>query len=369
MSGSVPIRRLLRHPIANSESLESSALVVGAIVFSIGAVVALVAFWGQSLPISGKGSIGQFVAVGSGLVGIVVFVAARALVASDTRAGRTTANGLEMPGARLRWFDIAALALAHAVIALLGWLAIADLLAKSFSGAVVFPLPVVALGGVGLGVTAYVVFLSAVKLTPMLLSLILAAFLVTGIFASMLSAADPLWWEKNLSTLGMSDDISSLAFNITLIIAGVVVTTIAHYATAAIPASEPRLARGRSAVRAALVVMGVFLACVGVFPVDRYLTAHNVAATGMAIVFVVLVLALPRLVPSISRTFVLLGYVFVGVIVVLAVLFVTGYYNLTAVELVAGLMIFSWLIVFLRTTGATHGSDEVGAASRFVARA
>ena len=369
MSGSVPIRRLLRHPVASSESLESSALVVGAIVFSIGAVVALVAFWGQSLPISGKGSIGQFVAIGSALAAVVVFVAARALVASDARAGRPTANGVEMPGARLHWFDIAALALAHGVIALLGWLAIADLLAKSFSGAVVFPLPSVALGGVGLGVTAYVVFLSAVKLTPMLLSLVLAVFLVTGIFASMLSATDPLWWEKNLSALGMSDDVSSLAFNITLIIAGVIVTTIAHYATAAIPANEPRLARGRSVVRTALVVMGVLLACVGVFPVDRYLTAHNVAATGMAVVFVLLVLALPRLVPSISRTFVLLGYAFVGVTVLLAVLFVSGYYNLTAVELVVGLMVFSWLIVLLRTTGATHRSDDVEAETEFVARA
>jgi len=369
MSGSVPIRRLLRHPIANSESLESSALLVGGIVFSITAVVALVAFWGQSLPISGRGSIGQFVAIGSGLAAVVVLVAARALVAADARAGRATASGLEMPGARLHWFDVAALALAHGVIALLGWLAIADLLEKSFSGAVVFTLPAVALGGVGLGVTAYVVFLSAVKLTPMLLSLVLAAFLVTGIFASMLSATDPLWWEKNLSALGMSDDVSSLAFNLTLIIAGVIVTTIAHYATAAIPATEPRLARGRSVVRTALVVMGVLLACVGVFPVDRFLTAHNVAATGMAIVFVVLVLALPRLVPSISRTFVLLGYVFVGVVVLLAVLFISGYYNLTAVELVVGLMVFSWLIVFLRTTGAAHPSDDSESARQFVARA
>ena len=369
MSESVPMRRLLRHPIANSASLESSALLVGGMVFSISALVALVAFWGQSLPISGRGSIGQFVAIGSGLAAVVVFVAARALVASDARAGRATAIGLGMPGARLHWFDVAALALAHGVIALLGWLAVADLLEKSFSGAVVFTLPAVALGGVGLGVTAYVVFLSAVKLTPMLLSLVLAAFLVTGIFASMLSATDPLWWEKNLSALGMSDDVSSLAFNLTLIIAGVIVTTIAHYATAAIPATEPRLARGRSVVRTALVVMGVLLACVGVFPVDRFLTAHNVAATGMAIVFVVLVLALPRLVPSISRTFVLLGYVFVGVVVLLAVLFTSGYYNLTAVELVVGLMVFSWLIVFLRTTGAAHPSDDSESESQFVARA
>ena len=45
------------------------------------------------------------------------------------------------------------------------------------------------------------------------------------------------------------------------------------------------------------------------------------------------------------------------VIVVLAVFFVTGYYNLTAVELVAFLLIFSWLIVFLRNTGTMHAAN------------
>ena len=369
MSASVPIRRLLRHPVANSESLEASALVVGAIVFVVASLAALVAFWGRSLPISGRDSIGQFVALGSAVAAVVVLVAARTLIASSTRAGRLVARGLDVAGARLRWFDIAALALAHGVIALLGWVAVADVLAKSFSGAVVFTFSAVVLGGAAVAVSAYVVFLSAVKLTPMLMSLVLAVFLITGIFASMLSATDPLWWQKNLSTLGMSGDISSLAFNITLIVAGVIVTTIAHYATAAIAVAEPRLQRGRAAVRTALVVLGLLLAGVGLFPLDRFFTAHNVCATGMVVVFVTLVLALPRLVPSISRTFVLLGYVFVGVVVVLAVLFVTGYYTLTAVELVAGLIVFSWLIVFLRTTGAMAREADADAATTIVDRA
>ena len=41
-----------------------------------------------------------------------------------------------------------------------------------------------------------------------------------------------------------------------------------------------------------------------------------------------------------------------GVIVVLGVFFAVGYYNLTAVELVAGVLIFSWIILFLRNTGS-----------------
>ena len=352
MSQSAPIARVLRHPVSDSESLESSALVVGAATFVLSGIVAALVFWGRSAPIAGPGSVGQFVALAAAVAGIVVFVAARVLVAVGRPARPDLGHGLDVPGARLHWFDIAALALAHAVIALLGWLGIADLLSKSFTDAVVYSFSAAVLCGVAVAVTAYVVFLSAARLTPMRLSLILAAFVVVGTFASMLSSTDPHWWQKNLSTLGISDDVSALAFNLTLIVAGVIVTTIAHYATATLPVTTEKERRGRALVRTALVVMGVLLACVGIFPVDRFLTAHNVAASGMAVVFVAMVIGLRRLVPSMPRVFILLGYTFVGVIVVLAVFFITGYYNLTAVELVAFLLIFSWLIVFLRNTGA-----------------
>jgi hypothetical protein len=46
--------------------------------------------------------------------------------------------------------------------------------------------------------------------------------------------------------------------------------------------------------------------------------------------------------------------------VVVAVFFAVGYYNLTAVELVAGLLIFSWIIVFLRNTGLVEQADAAG---------
>ena len=66
----------------------------------------------------------------------------------------------------------------------------------------------------------------------------------------MLSSSDPLWWQKNLSALGMTDDVSSLAFNLTLIIAGAIVTIIARYGTANLPTSTPVEVRRRSIVRA-----------------------------------------------------------------------------------------------------------------------
>jgi hypothetical membrane protein len=376
MSQSSPITRLLRRPVENAESVESVALVTGAGVFVLGVLVGTAFFWGRNVPISGPDSLGTFVAIGAAFVAVVAFIAGRALLRTespkrehapllhDLREGLHVRNRLDVPGARLHWFDNAALALAHAFIALLGWIGLADLLNRSFIGAVVFTLPAAVLAGVALAVTSYVVFLSAINLTPMLLSLVLALFLVVGALASMLSSSDPHWWKKNLSALGMTDDVSAFAFNITLIIAGVIVTTIAHYATATIPARTPAEVKGRNRVRIALIVIGVCLTCVGIFPVDRFFILHNTVATGMAVVYAVLVVGIRWLVPMMPRVFILLGYVFVGVIVVLAVFFAIGYYNLTAVELVAAVLIFSWIIVFLRNTSAMRPpavTDQTGA--------
>ena len=376
MSQPSSIARMLRRPVENAESVESVALVAGAGVFLLGGLVGTVFFWGSNAPISGPDSLGTFAAIGAAFVAVVAFIAGRALLRSDVRhgerapllndlrAGLRMRNRLDVPGAKLHWFDNAALALAHALIALLGWIGLADLLERSFIGAVVFPFPAAVLAGVALAVTSYVVFLSAVNLTPMLLSLVLALFLVVGGLASMLSSSDPHWWKKNLSALGMTDDVSAFAFNVTLIIAGVIVTTIAHYATATIPVRTPAEVRGRNRVRFALIVIGVCLTCVGIFPVDRFFVLHNTVATGMTVVYAAMVIGIRWLIPAMPRVFILLGYVFVGVLVVLAVFFAIGYYNLTAVELVAAVLIFGWIIVFLRNTSAmrpTVVTDETGA--------
>ena len=127
--------------------------------------------------------------------------------------------------------DIAALALAHACIFLLGWLALFSIFQRAFVGAVLYPLAAAILVGVTGAISAYIAYLSAVTMNAYRLAALLAVFLVTGVLTSMLTAEDPQWWQENLSALGMSSDVSGVAFNVTLIVAGVVVTTLAGYST------------------------------------------------------------------------------------------------------------------------------------------
>ena len=67
------------------------------------------------------------------------------------------------------------------------------------------------------------------------------------------------------------------------------------------------------------MLIGIFLACVGIFPVDEFFLVHNTVATGMAVIFAVIVVGLRWLVPAMPRVFILLGYVFVGVIALLGI--------------------------------------------------
>jgi hypothetical membrane protein len=341
-----PSRSLRASDAATERSLESIALTVSVIAFVVAALVALAVFRLDSTPIAGPGSIGQFSAIAGATVAILAFVAGRYVT--------------RIPGRRLAALDvvdIAALSFAHAIIALLTWTLLATIMESSFIGAEVFGLPGVLLAGAVAAVTAYACFSSAVRMNLQLLALVLAVFLAEGVITSMLTASDPLWWKENLSALGMTDDLSALAFNLTLIVAGVIVTTLARYATEDIPTTHPR---GAAHVRLSLIIVGVFLACVGIFHVDDFFAIHTGVASGMAVAFGVLVIRLPVWVPAIPRVFVYLGWLFIAVIVVLSVFFAIGYYTLTAVELVAGILVFTWIILFLRNAAALQADSVAG---------
>ncbi|GAA3641493.1 hypothetical protein GCM10022200_26580 [Microbacterium awajiense] len=340
---------------------ESLAIVIAAVFFAATAIVALLVFGGRELPIDGRGSLGEFTALAGAAAAGVSFVVSMVL---PRRRARLSAVGVGY-----RWFDVAALALAHGAIALLGWIGAASIMDHSFVGATVFATPASILAAAAAGLSAYLAFISAANTSAGQLSIVLAVFLVVGVVAAMLSATDPQWWQMNLSALGITHDISSLTFNVTLIISGVIVTTIARVGTAALPVATGVERRRRFEVRILFVLIGVLLTCVGIFPVDRFLLLHNTVATGMAVAYAVLVLGLPWFLPRMPRVFMILGFVYVAVIIALAVLFFTGIYNLTAVELVSAMLIFSWIILFLRNVQSIDGGAVTAASPAMAERA
>ena len=278
----------------------------------------------RSVPISGPGSLGQYATIAGAVVAFVAFVAGHYVVRTPGR-----------PMTALDILDVLALAIAHAIIALLTWTLLAIIMERGFIDAVVFGVSTVLLAGSTAAITAYLAFFSASHMDLSLLATMLAVFLVEGVVASMLTASDPHWWKMNLAALGMTDDISALAFNLTLIVAGFIVTTLARYATASIPSTTPH---GVSRARTCLIIVGVFLALVGVFPVDPFFVLHTSVASGMVVAYGVLVIRLHAWIPGMPKAFIALGWLPLAIVLVLAVLFAVGFYTLTAVELVAGIL-------------------------------
>ncbi|MCB1297543.1 MAG: hypothetical protein KDB08_01000 [Microthrixaceae bacterium] len=280
-------------PVLRPVDHESLALLIAVIAFALGAVAATIMYWGRQLPIDGRDSLGDFTGLVAAVASAVAFGATRLIAHRNLRLRSADS---EIPG--IHWFDFVALSLAHGAIALLAWIGIATIMAHSFTGAIVFTTPAILLTAGATALSAYVSSISASAISPRQLSLVLAVFLVVGMVAAMLSSADPQWWKLNLSALGITHDISALAFNITLILSGVIITTIARLGTASLPDQTPRDRRHRITVRTLFVLLGILLGCVGVFPVSDFLLIHNTVATGMTVAFAALVFGLPTLIPT-----------------------------------------------------------------------
>ncbi|MDR6971046.1 hypothetical protein [Leifsonia shinshuensis] len=332
---------------ATAEKLALGAAAAAALV---AAGVALLVFLigDHRLDIAGDRSVGQVTAIAGAAATALAYAGGRVAVLRSPHVGPRLEHRSRSAFA-VAVFETAAVALAHALVIGLVWTMAADILSRSFAEAPVYALEAVAIVGPAVGLSAYIAFSSAVHMTPMLLSSVLTVFLTVGAMTSMLTASDRFWWKENLSSLGTHLDLSGLTFNATLVVAGVLVTAMARMSTL-----HPGrfLTRGEILVRVALIALGVLLACVGLVPVNVSVLIHNTVATGMAVVFCALAVGIRWALPRMPFLFVAMGWAIVAAIGVSAVLFAVGYYNLTAVELVASLAIFAWIIVFLRVFGA-----------------
>ncbi len=104
------------------------------------------------------------------------------------------------------------------------------------------------------------------------------------------------------------------------------------------------------------VFIAICLAGVGIFPyyVDTYSAVlHNLSAYSMMLGFAILIIGIKKLIPAMNQSFFAFSYIMLGAIGLCFVLyFGLHYFNLTAFELNAFCIAFTWLIVFLRNITA-----------------
>lgn len=348
-------------PQKTNAKVESRAIYAALIGGVVGFVVGLFAFAGGDVTLFERGiSLGFIVAILGGVLGLVTY-----LVVDLRRLGKSESAWHYITSHIDTW----TLALVHGLLVFLVYALLFYIVSQSFIGAKLDVWASSVLTALSAGLACYMAYLSAARMNAVRVSMLLAAFLLSGTFISMLTAGDPHWWYYHFSSLGAGGGVSGYAFNATLIIAGLVVVALTKYITddfirlEAAHSKEGAKSKANKARRAIfqtlLAGIGIALAGVGAFVVDRFLTIHNIAAGGMAILFLFIVIALPWLMPQFHKAYYLASYLLLGALLVSVWLFASvGYFNLTVFELVAAAIIFTWLVVFVRNLAALLEDDR-----------
>lgn len=212
----------------------------------------------------------------------------------------------------------------------------------------------IGIGAVLAALSAYFIVGLVSNLATTQVATLLSVFLVGGVLSAMLDATNSDWFLDNFSTLGITTPESSSTFNSTLTLAGLIVITLADFVAKDLHEwMGDTFPQWRiTFVRWWLVGSGVSLMLVGLVPLNLNHLAHSIIARVMMGLFGILVAALPFLVPKLPVTFKIASYAALALIGGAAVLLVVGYFNLTVVEFVAAVILFSWLTLFVRTVAA-----------------
>ncbi len=337
---------------------ESEAILAAIIAGVIGAVLGLL-FGLFPLPatLSGTWAFGTI----AGLVAGVAAAVSSAL--GYWRARSTDVHDWRRDLASWRYIvSTISVVLAHVALTVIATVAIFEVFDRAFIGVVLSAFWTTVLLSLATGLAAYCSYLSASRMTTQRLTWILISFISIGTLAAMVTTSDPEWWKYHFSQLGTFNDLSSFLFNGTLIAAGLLVTTFTLYVGNDLRQLQERGVidgGGIRVVTTALAIMGIMLALVGVFPVDVNMTMHNLSASGMALMFLLLLIAGPWLLRGMPRAYFLSAWGFLAALVVSIVLFVVTYFGLTAFEIIVFALIFGWLSVFIRFLGVTGQSDPL----------
>ena len=330
--------------------LETKALYAGLVCAVISFLLGLVVFWGTTVPILKPGvSLGSLTIVFGPLAALVVYVVA--IVTGGTVTGL---RELVRISALTR---VWVLALAHSMLTFLVVGGLFLIINKAFLGATIDVWGASVAIAASVGAMAHWTFLAAAQMNSQRVAQLLTQFLVSGTLVSILTAGNEQWWNMHFSSLGADNGISGHTFNITLILGGLIIVGLSKYIVddfnVILHKNSDRKKFKTNLLQIFLAGIGVMLACVGLFVYDEFPTIHNLSAYGMAVLFIVVVALLPWLTPRLPKVLYGMSFGLAAAVVFCYWLFAGIHYlNLTMFELFGSVLVFVWLILFVRHISA-----------------
>lgn len=363
MTHATPVPRQSRTPAASGGRIENLSLLLGTVGLVVGATAGLLLFHGHTPFREGSWtSVGTVAVIAGGVVAALSFLVAL------WRLDAVVLPWLGRIHPLRRVVTVGGLALllgSSTVFALRG---VNGVVAAAFIGLSLDRWAAATYVGAVCALAAYVSAAVAGRLGTELLSVLVAAFLVMGALLSAANASEPLWWQIHFSQLGMARDLAGFAFNYTLILAGIVIVTLADFLV-----HELRLwfaASGEGVwkvrfIRLGLVAMGAMLAGIGLLPVHVSHRGHLIATYGTVSAFVVLAVVTPVILRQIPWGFRIVSFATLAFMGVLWVLFrEVRYLGTTGFEMFAVSVVLVWMMLFVRTLVAAardhQGEIEAG---------
>lgn len=171
---------------------------------------------------------------------------------------------------------------------------------------------------------------------------LLVGVMIVGIGLSMLLDTDTRWMGWHMSRLGESESAASSVFNLTLILAALLVVGVAARAI-------DELARRRPSnpwlLGAPLTLVALALIGLSACPSDYSLTIHNIFGYGQFFVLGLLMLGITKVSPLFSKRTVVFGYGAVAVTGTLMALFhMTRFTSLLFVEMIGLILAYTWIL-------------------------
>jgi hypothetical protein len=176
-----------------------------------------------------------------------------------------------------------------------------------------------------------------------------------GIYLTMATIDDPLWWQESFSHLGTLESNTYRIFNGTLIFAGIMFLVWLPYLMGDIeilvrhglmPPHGAKIIQF-AFVLIAITIMIVGLVQYGTTPLSSFI--HNAAAYSLAAILILLMISLRWLVPGLSREVFVTSWLLVAGVLVSLGAAAFGYFNTVGLELISFTLGMVWLQFFVRS--------------------
>lgn len=307
---------------------------VVSLVLSIGVYLYWITQNIHSLPLSGGISLGSFV-IGVGVVAGVIIFAGFFIQAQRAKT---------VPRIYWRNFPVITGALAIMLgLALVGGFWLLDQL---FPGASFDRLTAILIFWLFLLVVAAFMMQAAVTIDTTMLSNLLLVVIVSGMVIAMATNNTRRWWQHNLSFLGTNMASQAWQFNVTLIISALLFVALVDTLFVALEERYPRSWKLWT-MRIMLTLIGVDLACIGIFPNNAASHLLHDQAAGMLVFLVAgLIVGCRWLLPGVTQEFLWSSYAVAVALLALNFGFRWfGWPSLTSFEIQAFVLAFGWVLV------------------------